>query len=356
MEGKLNLLIVEDSEDDCLLVLYVLKKAGFTCEYLRVDSAAAFRQALYSREWDVVISDYNLPEFSAPKALEIVKETKFDVPFIVISGTVGEETVVKLMKSGARDCVMKDHLARLPGAIERELRETDARRQYRRVEDQLRQAQKMEAIGRLASGVAHDFNNLLTIITGFAQLALLEPNPAQAGLEQILRAAERAAALTRQLLVFSRQQSLEMKVIDLNLLIHDLEKMMRRVIGEDVEVRTIFHEEEAFVKVDPNQIEQVILNLVVNSRDAMPQGGTLTIETQQHDLDAHAAGIFGCKPGHYFQMSISDTDGFRYRQGDSREDLRPVFHHKGRRTRNRSRAFDRIWDCHAGRRRGSGLQ
>ena len=160
----------------------------------------------------------------------------------MISGTVGEETVVKLMKSGARDCVMKDHLARLPGAIERELKEAEARRQLRRVEEQFRQAQKMEAIGRLASGVAHDFNNLLTIITGFAQLALLEPNPAQSGLEQILRAAERAAALTRQLLVFSRQQSLEVRVFDLNLLIRDLEKMIRRVIGEDVEIRTIFRD------------------------------------------------------------------------------------------------------------------
>ena len=165
----------------------------------------------------------------------------------------------------------------------------------------------MEAIGRLASGVAHDFNNLLTIITGFAQLALLEPNPAQSGLEQILRAAERAATLTRQLLVFSRQQSLEVRVFDLNLLIHDLEKMIRRVIGEDVEIRTVFHDEEALVKVDPNQVEQVILNLVVNSRDAMPNGGVLTIETQYCELDAQSAGIFGCAPGLYLQMSVSDT-------------------------------------------------
>jgi nitrogen-specific signal transduction histidine kinase len=202
---------------------------------------------------------------------------------------------------------MKDHLARLPGAIERELKESEARRQFRRVEEQLRQAQKMEAIGRLASGVAHDFNNLLTIITGFAQLALLEPNPAQSGLEQIMRAADRAAALTRQLLVFSRQQSLEIRVVNLNALIHDLEKMIRRIIGEDIQVITIFHDKEASVKVDPNQIEQVILNLVVNSRDAMPQGGTLTIETQHYDLDIHTASLFGCTPGSYYQMSVSDT-------------------------------------------------
>jgi two-component system cell cycle sensor histidine kinase/response regulator CckA len=307
MDRKLKLLIVEDSEDDCVLVVYALRHAGFNCDHLRVHAARPFREALTRQDWDVIISDYNLPDFSAPKALEILQEARLDIPFIVISGTVGEETVVKLMKSGARDCVMKDHLARLSGAIERELKETEARKQHRRVEDQLRQAQKMEAIGRLASGVAHDFNNLLTIITGFAQLALLEPNPAQAGLEQILRAAERAAALTRQLLVFSRQQSLEIKTVNLNALIQDLEKMIRRVIGEDVRIRTVFHDKKAMVNVDPNQIEQVILNLVVNSRDAMPTGGTLTIETQRFDLDPEAAGSYGVRPGAYFQLAVSDT-------------------------------------------------
>ncbi len=307
MDRKLKLLIVEDSEDDCLLVVYALRQAGLRCEHKRIHSAAAFHEALCNPEWDLIISDYNLPDFSAPEALAILNEARLDIPFIVISGTVGEETVIKLMKSGARDCVMKDHLGRLPGAIERELKEVEARRQLRKVEEQFRQAQKMEAIGRLASGVAHDFNNLLTIITGFAQLALLEPNPAQTGLEQILRAAERAASLTRQLLVFSRQQSLDIRVFDLNKLIHDLEKMIRRVIGEDVEIRTIFRDSEALVKVDPNQIEQVILNLVVNSRDAMPHGGILTIETQYCNLDAQSATLFSCQPGLYLQMAVSDT-------------------------------------------------
>ena len=307
MDRGLKLLIVEDSEDDCLLVVHTLRQAGLNCDHVRIHSASSFRAALHDQEWDVIVSDYSLPNFSAPEALAILNESQLDIPFIVISGTVGEETVVKLMRSGARDCVMKDHLMRLPAAIERELRESEARRQYRRVEEQFLQAQKMEAIGRLASGVAHDFNNLLTIITGFAQLALLEPNPAQSGLEQILRAADRAATLTRQLLVFSRQQSLDIRVFDLNILIHDVEKMIRRVIGEDVEIRTIFHDEEAHVKVDPHQIEQVILNLVVNSRDAMPKGGVLTLETHHYVLDAAGSVLFGCKPGQYFQLSVSDT-------------------------------------------------
>jgi signal transduction histidine kinase len=306
-DHSLKLLIVEDSEDDCLLVVHALRHAGLRCDYIRIDSAPVFRRALRDDSWDVIISDYNLPDFSAPEALAILNEAGLDIPFIVISGTVGEQTIIKLMKSGARDCVVKDQLARLPGAIERELKEAGARRQLKKVEEQFRQSQKMEAIGRLASGVAHDFNNLLTIITGFAQLALLEPNPAQSGLEQILRAADRAAVLTRQLLIFSRQQSLDVRVFDLNILLRDLEKMIRRVIGEDVDVRTVFHDQEALVKADPNQMEQVILNLVVNSRDAMPGGGTLTLETQYYEVDASSSRIFGCAPGLYAQISVSDT-------------------------------------------------
>ena len=298
---------MEDSEDDFLLVLHALKQGGLNCRATRVEDAETFRKALVEKAWDLILCDYSLPSFNAPEALEILKSIGTDIPFLVISGGIGEEAIIQLMKSGARDFILKDHLRRLPGAIGRELEEAEARRQLKRVEEQFRQAQKMEAIGRLAGGVAHDFNNLLTIITGFAQLALVEPNPAQSGLEQILRASERAAALTRQLLIFSRQQPLEVRVFNLNALLRDLEKMIRRVIGEDVEVRTIFHEQEPLVKADPNQMEQVILNLVVNSRDAMPGGGILTIETKYCDVDPHAADIHGCAPGHYFQLDVNDT-------------------------------------------------
>ncbi len=156
------------------------------------------------------------------------------------------------------------------------------------LEEQLRQSQKMEAVGRLAGGIAHDFNNLLTAIIGYSQLLLgrIEVGgPMQEELEEIRKAGERAASLTRQLLAFSRKELLQPQVLDLNALVANLDKMLRRLIGEDIELVTIFGPGLEPVEADPAQLEQVVLNLVVNARDAMPQGGKIVIETKNLELD-----------------------------------------------------------------------
>ena len=181
----------------------------------------------------------------------------------------------------------------------------------RQLEEQLRQAQKMEAVGMLAGGVAHDFNNLLTIISGYSQLILnsLEPgDPNHYSAEQILKAGERAAALTRQLLAFSRRQVLLPRVLDLNKLITGLSTMLRRLIGEDIDLQLVLRPDLGMVSADPGQIEQVLMNLVVNARDAMPKGGTLTIETANVDLDESYSGRhLAVKPGPYAQIAVSDN-------------------------------------------------
>jgi PAS domain S-box-containing protein len=179
------------------------------------------------------------------------------------------------------------------------------------LQEQLRQSQKVEAIGRLAGGVAHDFNNLLTVIKGYSQLSLAEmkeEDPFRENVEEIKKSADRASDLTRQLLAFSRRQIMEMKVLDLNTILQNLEKMLRRLIGEDIGLTFLSGDDLRRVKVDPGQIEQVIINLSVNARDAMPKGGKLTIETANAVLDEeYARKHIAVKPGQYVMLSVSDT-------------------------------------------------
>ena len=179
------------------------------------------------------------------------------------------------------------------------------------LQEQLRQAQKMEAIGRLAGGIAHDFNNALTVIRGNCQLSLLdlhEADPLYGNLKEIELCVDRAARLTQQLLAFSRKQVMEVKVVDPNGLIEDLQKILRRILGEDIELTTFLEEGVGKVRVDPGQMEQAVINLVVNARDAMPRGGKLTIETANVELDeAYARKHVAVTPGPYVMLSVSDT-------------------------------------------------
>src|SRR4030042_2042886 len=179
------------------------------------------------------------------------------------------------------------------------------------LQEQFRQAQKMEAIGNLAGGVAHDFNNILTVIKGYAQLSLSEMNkdsPFWENIKEINMSADRAAGLTRQLLAFSRRQIMEIRVVDLDTIIQNLEKMLYCVIGEDVELVFQLAKDLGRVKVDPGQIEQVMMNLAVNDRDAMLRGGKLTIETANVVLDEeYARSHVAVAPGRYVMLSVRDT-------------------------------------------------
>jgi PAS domain S-box-containing protein len=190
-----------------------------------------------------------------------------------------------------------------------ELKQTEKR--MNTLQEQLRQSQKMEAIGRLAGGIAHDFNNLLTVIKGYSQLSfseLKEGDPLKGNLDEIQKATQRASELTRQLLAFSRRQILEFMVFDLNTILRDLDKMLHRIIGEDIELVYLLSDNLGKIKTDPGQIEQVILNLAINARDAMPSGGKMTIETANVFLDeSYTHSHAEVKPGPYVMLSITDT-------------------------------------------------
>jgi two-component system, cell cycle sensor histidine kinase and response regulator CckA len=192
----------------------------------------------------------------------------------------------------------------------------------RMLEDQFRQAQKMEAVGRLAGGVAHDFNNLLMVISGYAEVMLARLEPDHVLREKamaIQQASDRATTLTRQLLAFSRKQLLELKVVDINAIVADMERLLRPLIGENVEFITSLTPEAAHTRADAGQLEQVLMNLVVNAKDAMPAGGTLTIQTEKIAVDeSHRAGPTFIRPGHYVMLSVTDTGSGMDKETQSR--------------------------------------
>ena len=406
MSEILRVLQVEDSESDAALIVRLLEKSGYIVHAERVEEAEPMRQSLARQDWDVVIADYHLPQFDAAAALTILHESGRDIPFIVVSGMIGEDRAVEMMRAGAHDYVLKDRIARLVPAVQREIREAQSRRERRRaeerlrdrdewlalavsvtqlgmfdfypqsgkviwseagkrhfglppdaevsyqtflcglhpddrervddlirkafdrssggeysadyrtigltdqverwlaargkvffdpagtpirfvevtiditerkqLEEQFRQSQKLEGVGRLAGGIAHDFNNLLTVITGFSHMTLngLPPyHPLRAGVEEMIKAAVRATSLTEQLLAFSRRQPTRTESLVLNELVTGVHNMLGRLIGEDLNLTLCLDPAAGAIRADAVQIEQVIMNLVLNARDAMPSGG-----------------------------------------------------------------------------------
>ena len=245
------------------------------------------------------------PECRAPihdKITQCVDEgTPFDIELQLISAR-GRRLWVRAIGQAQRNSA--GAITRIQGALQ----DIDERR---RLEDQLRHAQKMDAIGQLAGGVAHDFNNLLSVILSYSALiggALPPDHPIRADLEEITRAGERASELTRRLLAFGRLQMLQPRVIDLNQSVCSMENMLRRLLGETIALSVHAHARAAQVRADPGQIEQVIMNLVINARDAMPAGGALTLETADADFgEDRPAALSGVPPGRYALLIVSDT-------------------------------------------------
>ncbi len=460
MTTPLRVLIVEDNPQDAELVVRALQRAGFTPDWRRVETEAAFLGSL-DAGFDIILSDFAMPQFDGLRALALLQQHGLDVPFILVSGTIGEDAAVEAMKQGAADYLLKDRLARLGRAVtqalaqqrlraesragalalaraeaqyrsifensiegmyhrtpegryltanpafvrmlgfdtaeeliasgpvvldrlwvdpdrrerfERLLREkgalTDFEAQIRRKdgtliwvsanasavrddhgamryegtveeiterkraeealrvsEEQFRQAQKMEAIGRLAGGIAHDFNNLLTVISINAEDALAatpETDSRRGNVQSIRDAAERAAALTRQLLVFSRKQVSEPRVFNLNTVVADTERMACRLIGEDIELITTLAPDLGNILADPGQIGHMIMNLLVNARDAMPQGGTLTIATSNAEVRAALPDQGAVPSGAYISLVVSDT-GHGMDESTQRQVFEPFF-------------------------------
>ncbi|MGC2237035.1 MAG: response regulator [Pyrinomonadaceae bacterium] len=281
-----------------------------TLEFLAVNKAAIFHYGYSKEEFlSMTILDIRPPE-DVPAVMENLSNLQkgFDITDIW-KHRIKDGSIIEVEIS-SHDLIFDGKRSRLVLANDITERRR-AEEALRKSEEQLQQSQKLESIGRLAGGIAHDFNNLLTAINGYSELTLREldfDDPLRRNIEEIKKAGDRAASLTRQLLAFSRKQVLKPKILDINAIILDVEKMLRRLIGEDVELRTVIQSRLGKIKADPGQIEQVLMNLAVNARDAMPKGGTLTVEASNVYLDdAYARGHIGVKPGSYVMLAVSDN-------------------------------------------------
>ena len=438
MKNPLQILIVEDNPDDAELLLNELRRAGFDPQWTRVQTEPEFLAGL-EKNPDIVISDFAMPCFNGLRAAELLQASGHDIPFILVSGTVGEDVAVEAMKRGATDYLLKDRVARLGNAVQgaldqKRLRDERKRVQaellwkttfleaqldsaidgilvvdehakrilqnrrlfqifkvpdaianddddakllqhvtrqtkrpeqfrervahlyahpdeigrdeieladgtildrysapvrdkagkyygriwtfrditeHRRLEEQLRHAQKMEAIGLLAGGVAHDFNNILATIKMQSDLMGFDEDLSdqqKEGVDEINAAAERATNLTRQLLLFSRHEKIQPRDMDLGESISNMAKMLRRLLGENVQMQFKFASQPMLIQADPGMIDQIVMNLAINSRDAMPNGGNIFIETSPVELDELGAQQSPrSRPGSFVCLSVTDT-------------------------------------------------
>ena len=318
MTQPLRFIHLESNPADAALIATTLRDAGILCQLKQAQTREEFLAALRQEGFSLILADTAVPGFDGATALSLARTLHPDVPFLFVSDTQGEEFAIDMMQHGATDYISKQRLGRLVPSIKRTLRELDERLERRRAEDalrvsekQFRQAQKMEAVGRLAGGLAHDFNNLLTVIMGHSQVLLGElpsGNPIRAKIEEMQKAGERAASLIRQLMAFSRKQPLEPKILPLNSVVGNVESMLRLLIGEDIQLVIRPDPFNGHVKADPGQLEQVLMNLVVNARDAMPNGGLLAIETSQTELARTPMHHLHPLPlGQYVKLTVTDT-------------------------------------------------
>jgi two-component system cell cycle sensor histidine kinase/response regulator CckA len=312
IQKSAKVLIVDDDHTMRLLTRATLEKNGFRVEEAEDGSLAL--EVFRDFHPDLVLLDVMMPRmdgYATCTALRTLLEGEY-LPIVIVTGLDDIDSINRAYEAGATDFITKPiNWALLAHRVRYILRASNAFHQRKQLEEQLYQSQKMEAVGRLAGGVAHDFNNILTVIRGCSEFiisSLKEDDSLHQDAASVIQASEQAACLTRQLLAFSRKQVLQPKVFDLNNIVSIMDKMFRRIIGEHIELNTMLGSESLPVKADPGQLEQVIMNLVINARDAMPQGGRLTLESTRVFLDeAYCRLHVDVTPGSYVLLAISDT-------------------------------------------------
>lgn len=309
----IRILLVDDDPQAHALIAMALSDAPFNVEIETVATVFAGLQRVVADRHDVYLIDQQLPDGTGVDLIQAAKTRGAHKPFILLTGYGSTGLDVEASRQGAADYVEKHMVAaHLERSIRYALRNWQASRMLHEREEQLRHAQKMEAIGRLAGGVAHDFNNILTTIIGYTDLIaerLRSDDATARDVAEIRRAADRAASFTRQLLAFSRKQFLNPKVLDVNEIVSRMLEMLPRVIGDHIDTSMELDPRISRIKADASQIEQVLVNLVLNARDAMPNGGRLTVQTSAATLTSGMvpANNLRLPPGEYVVLTVADT-------------------------------------------------
>ena len=337
---QINGLLIEDNPGDTRLIQEMLRNPNrntnetIDIQLDTVETLAEGLKKLNDRLYDVILLDLTLPDSQGLDTFEKIQEKANQIPVIVLSGLNDKTVAIQAVRDGAQDYLVKGHvdedlLIRAIGyAIERKRVEEEKNK----IQSQLFQAQKMEAIGVLAGGVAHDFNNLMTTIQGFTDIILMKTNdsdPSFRALQQIRSSASSAADLTRQMLLFSRSQPMEFTEIELNKIIENLLKMLHRLIGEDITIGTSLAPDLWMIQADLGTVEQALMNLIINAKEAMPEGGQITIKTKNIVLDKNnLRSIPEARTGRFIKLTISDT-GIGMNQETIQHIFEPFYTTKG---------------------------
>ena len=307
----MKVLMIDDSPYDRALIQRRVQKEFQDAEFVEVIRRSDLDEALPRTDFDLALTDYRLQWTDGLWLLQTIKAHMPTLPVIMVTDTGSEEIATEGMKAGLSDYVLKRELHRLPLAIKESLAKTRLLAERKQLEEQVRQAQKMESLGQLVSGIAHDFNNILAGILGYTDQSLAKvdaTHPVYQGLRHTRESTLRAAKMVRQLLAFSRHQMLEPSYIDVNTVVANLLDFIKKVIGEQVEIVFTPAESAQTVFADTVQIEQVVLNLCINARDAMPDGGQLFITIQPTTFDEVQQHIpTSLQEGSYVQLTVCDT-------------------------------------------------
>lgn len=305
MQKNISILLIEDNPDDSDLILLEFKKNDYKVLYECVDSAESLKKALDSR-WDIILSDYHLPGFDGHQALKICKEANADIPFIIVSGYVGEDLAANLMRHGANDFILKDRLTRLIPAVEREVSHFRERRVSL---EQVRHLQKLEAMGLLATGIAHDFNNILAaMVLYFSMLKNAKEDSTRVYAEKLIQIHSKAVGLVKQILTYSRKQPHVQCQITLNVSIEELKEMLSRLLTSRISIHLHLDPDLKPVTAVKSQIDQVLMNLCVNAKEAMCGAGDLTITTRNVSFQSPEKMTSGVlSEGTYVELGVQDT-------------------------------------------------